>query len=166
MRAVLLDGPDRQQRDGRLGVQAPEIGGRAVLPVAALHRASPNYCRLRHPAGCSKARQPWIISGLPQCTVPSRRHQPGDSMSTPQRAAVPQADNEVQELIAKARAAQAVYEAFSQEQVDAIVRDMAKYVYDNAESLARMAVEETGIGNYEDKVLKKKGKARVIWNNL
>jgi len=61
-------------------------------------------------------------------------------MSTPQRAAVPQADNEVQELIAKARAAQAVYEAFSQEQVDAIVRDMAKYVYDNAESLARMAV--------------------------
>jgi succinate-semialdehyde dehydrogenase len=87
-------------------------------------------------------------------------------MSTPQRAAVPQTDNEVQELIAKARAAQAVYEAFSQEQVDAIVRDMAKYVYDNAETLARMAVEETGIGNYEDKVLKKKGKARVIWNNL
>jgi succinate-semialdehyde dehydrogenase len=72
----------------------------------------------------------------------------------------------VQELIGKARAAQAVYEAFSQEQVDAIVRDMAKYVYDNAETLARMAVEETGIGNYEDKVLKKKGKARVIWNNL
>jgi succinate-semialdehyde dehydrogenase len=87
-------------------------------------------------------------------------------MSTPQRAAVPQTDNEVQDLIVKARAAQAVYEAFSQEQVDAIVRDMAKYVYDNAETLARMAVEETGIGNYEDKVLKKKGKARVIWNNL
>jgi len=87
-------------------------------------------------------------------------------MSSPQRAAVPQTDNEVQELIAKARAAQAVYEAFSQEQVDAIVRDMAKYVYDNAEALAKMAVEETGIGNYEDKVLKKKGKARVIWNNL
>src|SRR5580765_7758111 len=87
-------------------------------------------------------------------------------MSTPQRAAVPQTDNEVQELIAKARTAQAVYEAFSQEQVDAIVRDMAKYVYDNAETLARLAVEETGIGNYEDKVLKKKGKARVIWNNL
>ena len=66
-------------------------------------------------------------------------------MSTPQRAAVPQTDNEVQELIANARAAQAVYEAFSQEQVDAIVRDLAKYVYDNAETLARMAVEETGI---------------------
>lgn len=85
-------------------------------------------------------------------------------MSMPERAVV--ADNEVQELVAKARAAQAIYEGFSQEQVDAIVRDMAKYVYDNAESLAKMAVEETGIGNFEDKVLKKKGKARVIWNNL
>jgi succinate-semialdehyde dehydrogenase len=85
-------------------------------------------------------------------------------MSTAERAVM--ADNEVQELVAKARKAQAVYEGFSQEQVDAIVRDMAKYVYDNAEALARMAVEETGIGNYEDKVLKKKGKARVIWNNL
>ncbi len=85
-------------------------------------------------------------------------------MSMPERAVV--ADNEVQELVAKARAAQAIFEAFSQEKVDAIVRDMAKYVYDNAETLARMAVDETGIGNFEDKVLKKKGKARVIWNNL
>lgn len=85
-------------------------------------------------------------------------------MSTPQRAAAP--DNEIGDLVAKARVAQAIYEGFSQEQVDGIVRDMAKYVYDNAEMLARMAVDETGIGNFEDKVLKKKGKARVIWNNL
>ena len=85
-------------------------------------------------------------------------------MSRPERAVT--ADNEIAELVAKARKAQAVYEGFSQEQVDAIVRDMAKYVYDNAEQLARMAVDETGIGNYEDKILKKKGKARVIWNSL
>ena len=85
-------------------------------------------------------------------------------MSTPQRAVVQ--DTEIKELMAKAHAAQATFEAASQETVDAIVRDMAKYVYDNAEKLARMAVDETGIGNYEDKILKKKGKARVIWNNL
>jgi succinate-semialdehyde dehydrogenase len=85
-------------------------------------------------------------------------------MSTAESAVI--ADNEVQELVAKARAAQQVFEEFSQEQVDAIVHDMGKYVYDNAALLARMAVDETGIGNYEDKVLKKKGKARVIWNNL
>ena len=50
--------------------------------------------------------------------------------------------------------------------MDAIVKGIGKYVYDNAELLARMAVDETGIGVYEDKVLKNKGKARVIWNNL
>jgi succinate-semialdehyde dehydrogenase len=73
---------------------------------------------------------------------------------------------QVQTLVAKARAAQAVYESFSQEQVDAIVKAIGKYVYDNAEMLARMAVDESGIGDYEDKVLKKKAKARAIWNNL
>ena len=85
-------------------------------------------------------------------------------MSTAESAVI--VDNEVPELIANARTAQAVFEDFSQEQVDAIVRDIGKYVYDNAEMLAKMAVDETGIGVYEDKILKNKGKARVIWNNL
>ena len=85
-------------------------------------------------------------------------------MSMPERAVTP--DTEIKDLVARARAAQAAYEAFSQEQVDAIVRDIGKYVYDNAEMLARMAVDETGIGDFNDKILKNKGKARVIWNNL
>jgi len=75
-------------------------------------------------------------------------------------------NNQVQELVARARVAQAVFESFSQDQVDAIVKGIGKYVYDNAEMLARMAVDETGIGVYEDKILKNKGKARVIWNSL
>src|SRR3989454_2206654 len=75
-------------------------------------------------------------------------------------------DTQIQELIAGARVAQAAFESFSQEQVDAIVKGIGKYVYDNAELLARMAVDETGIGVYEDKILKNKGKARIIWNNL
>jgi succinate-semialdehyde dehydrogenase len=73
---------------------------------------------------------------------------------------------QIQDLVSKARAAQAVFESFSQEQVDAVVRGIGKYVYDNAEKLARMAVDETGIGVYEDKILKNKGKARIIWNSL
>jgi succinate-semialdehyde dehydrogenase len=73
---------------------------------------------------------------------------------------------QIQELIEKARVAQAAFESFSQEKVDAIVKGIGKYVYDNAEMLARMAVDETGIGVYEDKILKNKGKARIIWNNL
>ncbi len=75
-------------------------------------------------------------------------------------------DSSVKELVLKARIAQEAYESFTQEQVDAIVRDIGKFVFDNAETLARMAVDETGMGSYEDKVLKNKGKARVIWNNL
>ena len=85
-------------------------------------------------------------------------------MSTAQRAII--ADTEIQDLVARARAAQAVFETFSQEQVDAIVKGVAKFVFDNAEPLARMAVDESGIGLYEDKILKNKGKARIIWNNL
>ncbi|GJE58043.1 aldehyde dehydrogenase family protein [Methylobacterium trifolii] len=74
--------------------------------------------------------------------------------------------DQVHRLVARAREAQAVFETFPQERVDAIVRDFGKYVYDNAEALAGMAHKETGLGVYEDKVLKAKGKARVIWNNL
>ena len=72
----------------------------------------------------------------------------------------------VQALVSRARYAQKKYEPFRQDQVDAIVRDIGKFVFDNANQLARMAVDETGIGSYEDKVQKNKGKARVIWNNL
>ena len=74
--------------------------------------------------------------------------------------------SQVKALVAKARLAQAEFERFSQQQIDAIVKGIGKYVYDNAEMLAKMAVEETGIGVYEDKILKNKGKARIIWNSL
>jgi succinate-semialdehyde dehydrogenase len=75
-------------------------------------------------------------------------------------------DLDVKQLVNNARVAQAAFESFSQEQVDAIVKGIAKYVYDNADMLAKMAVDETGIGVYVDKILKNKGKARAIWNSL
>jgi len=53
---------------------------------------------------------------------------------------------QIHELLSSARGAQAIFELFSQEQVDSIVKGIGKYVYDNAEPLARMAVDETGIG--------------------
>lgn len=70
------------------------------------------------------------------------------------------------EMIAKARVAQKEFEYFNQEQVDQVVREIGKVVYDNAELLARMAVDETGMGVYEDKVVKNRGKAKTIWNDL
>ncbi len=70
------------------------------------------------------------------------------------------------EMILKSRDAQKQFEAFSQSQVDMIVREIGKVVYDNAEMLAEMAIEETRMGVYEHKVAKNRGKAKVIWNDL
>ena len=75
-------------------------------------------------------------------------------------------DLSIKELVKSARTAQKKYELFNQNKVDAIVRDIGKFVYDNAEPLAKMAVDETEMGSFEDKILKNKSKARVIWNNL
>lgn len=68
--------------------------------------------------------------------------------------------------IERARKAQKEFEKFSQEQVDRIVMAVAKTVDDNAEYLAEIAVEETGMGVVADKAAKNKGKARMIWNSL
>ena len=46
-------------------------------------------------------------------------------------------------LIENARKAQAVLEGYTQEQVDALVRAMGKVIYDNAEIIAKEAVEES-----------------------
>lgn len=69
-------------------------------------------------------------------------------------------------LIMRARAAQNRFADFTQEQVDACVKVIGKVVYDHAEALARLAVEETRMGVYEDKIEKNKGKAKATWNGL
>ena len=73
---------------------------------------------------------------------------------------------QIQELVAQSRLAQATFESFSQEQVDAIVKGIGQYVFDNATELARLAVDESEIGVYEDKILKNQVKPRIIWNSL
>lgn len=58
---------------------------------------------------------------------------------------------------AQAQASRAAFEAIDgadQEFLDSIVRAMAKAGYEASEKLARMAVDETGYGVYEDKVVK------------
>ena len=59
----------------------------------------------------------------------------------------------VKQYIDRSRKAQKQYESYTQEQVDEVVKIAAKTVYDNAELLAKMAVEETQMGVYEDKVI-------------
>ncbi|MBF0777600.1 acetaldehyde dehydrogenase (acetylating) [Streptococcus cuniculi] len=61
---------------------------------------------------------------------------------------------EVRNLIRKAKRAQEELAQMSQEQIDTIVKVVAKACYDERERLAKMAAEETGFGRWEDKVLK------------
>ena len=72
----------------------------------------------------------------------------------------------VQEYIDRARAAQAEFETYSQEDVDRAVRAIGKAVFDNAEPLAKLAVEETRMGKYEDKIAKNAGKTKITWARL
>lgn len=72
----------------------------------------------------------------------------------------------VSSLVEKARAAQQEFASYTQEQVDAAVHAIGKAVYDNGELLARMAVDETRMGVYEDKIMKNKGKAKMVWYRL
>ena len=58
----------------------------------------------------------------------------------------------VQSYIDRARVAQAEFENYSQEQVDKAVRAIGKAVFDAAEPLARLAVDETRMGKYECQV--------------
>lgn len=69
-------------------------------------------------------------------------------------------------LIEKSRIAQKEFEKFDQQQVDAVVKAIARVVYDNAEELARMAADESRMGVYEDKIKKNRGKSSIIWNHL
>ena len=61
---------------------------------------------------------------------------------------------EVRNLVARAKAAQAEFASFSQSHVDQICKAIADACAANAERLAKMAVEETGFGVWQDKVLK------------
>ena len=61
---------------------------------------------------------------------------------------------EVRNAVKAAKAAQAVYRTFDQAKVDGIVAKIAQACAANAEKLAKMAVEETGFGIWQDKVLK------------
>lgn len=76
------------------------------------------------------------------------------------------ANSMVNALIKRARAAQAEFETYSQEQVDRAVRAIGKSVYDHGDELAKMGAEESGMGRYEDKIVKNQGKSKMTWWRL
>lgn len=66
----------------------------------------------------------------------------------------------IAELVDKARAAMEVYADYDQEQVNEVVQAVAWAIIkqENAEELARLAVEDTGLGNFKDKITKNQRK--------
>lgn len=66
----------------------------------------------------------------------------------------------IAELVARSRVAQRQIENCSQDRIDEIIRSVAWEVYkdDNIAACAKIAVEETGMGVYEDKMRKHKVK--------
>lgn len=72
------------------------------------------------------------------------------------------------EMVERARAAQKVIEFWPQEKVDEMVLAVAweSYKRETAEACARMAVDETGLGVYEDKVAKHQKKTLGVVRDL
>ncbi len=72
--------------------------------------------------------------------------------------------DDLNELMKKVRAAQLKYAEFSQEQVDMIFRHAAQAAAESRIRLAKLAVEETGMGVFEDKVIKNHFASEFIYN--
>ena len=69
-------------------------------------------------------------------------------------------------LALTAKKAQKKFSEYSQEQIDKIVSAMAEAGASMAERLAKMAVEETGFGKYEDKVIKNLFASKAVYEYI
>ncbi|MBN1436176.1 MAG: bifunctional acetaldehyde-CoA/alcohol dehydrogenase [Sedimentisphaerales bacterium] len=70
------------------------------------------------------------------------------------------------ELIAQAREAAAIFTQYDQESVDRIVNAAAKAGLNRHIELARMAIEETQMGVFEDKVIKNLFATEYVYNDI
>ena len=73
---------------------------------------------------------------------------------------------EARNLARQAQNAEDVFCKFTNEQVDRILQNMVRVAEENAAKLARMAVEETGFGKVEDKIIKNQVASRDVYNYI
>ncbi len=73
---------------------------------------------------------------------------------------------EVRLLCQKAKEAQLEFKHFNQAQVDAVVNAMVIAGFNEAERLAKLAVEETGFGKVEDKKTKNTFATKSVWESI
>ena len=74
--------------------------------------------------------------------------------------------NMIANLVARAKVASEEYMKLDQETINNIVKEMAMAGLDNHMKLAKMAVEETGRGIYEDKITKNMFATEYIYHNI
>ena len=77
-----------------------------------------------------------------------------------------QSIQEARVLARQGKVAAQQFANYTEEQVDRILRNMVKKAIDNAITLAKMAVEETGFGKVEDKVFKNYLAAQFVYNYI
>jgi acetaldehyde dehydrogenase/alcohol dehydrogenase len=69
-------------------------------------------------------------------------------------------------LVERAKLAAAEFSQFTQEQVDSVVKAMVMAGLRNVKRLARLAVDESKLGIFEDKVLKNFVATEFVWNHI
>ena len=77
-----------------------------------------------------------------------------------------QSIQEARVLARQGKVAAQEFASYTEEQVDRILRSMVKKALDNAIVLAKMAVEETGFGKVEDKVVKNYLASQFVYNYI
>lgn len=73
---------------------------------------------------------------------------------------------ETRTLIKKAKKAQEKLALLSQEEIDTIVKAIARAAYTNRVKLAKMAAKETGIGKWQDKVIKNAFASKMVFDAI
>ena len=73
---------------------------------------------------------------------------------------------DVNALLEAAVSAQLEFEHWSEERVDALLKDVAAEVADHAEELAEATVAETGLGNVADKIIKNRVASEMVYRSL
>ena len=73
---------------------------------------------------------------------------------------------EVRDKVEIAKQAQLEFKHFSQEQVDKVVKAMTDAGFNASEQLAKLAVEETGFGKVQDKIIKNQFGTKNIYDSI
>jgi len=75
-------------------------------------------------------------------------------------------DKYADEMVGRADEAAKAFRLFTQEQVDAIVEAVYRAAWKARVDLARLAIEETAMGNLEDKVLKNAYATLLVYEDI